>query len=101
MCAEQSTIVAAQVVNNVWPAPRSYHTSSLVVNSETSWKVFVIGGKGKIDLENEVYELIISPTGESSRPGTGVGGGADVKLKSYEMSKDGKVNRRFMYRVFN
>jgi hypothetical protein len=35
--------------------------------------MFVIGGKGKIDLEEPVYELKISVTGEESRPPTGSG----------------------------
>jgi hypothetical protein len=65
--------VAAQTVNDVWPPPRSYHTATLVVSSETQWKMFVIGGKGKIDLEEPVYELKISVTGEESRPPTGSG----------------------------
>jgi hypothetical protein len=35
--------------------------------------MFVIGGKGKIDLEEPVYELKISLTGQESRPPTGSG----------------------------
>lgn len=72
-------------MNDVWPPPRSYHTSTLVIHSDTSWKLFVIGGKGKIDLENEVYELKISLTGNTSRPTTP--GEENVKKKSYELSK--------------
>ena len=90
-------MVAAQAVNDVWPPPRSYHTSTLVVHSDTSWKLFVIGGKGKVDLENEVYELKVSVTGETSRPTTP--GGEAVKKKSYELSKDGKVAKAYSNEV--
>ena len=50
----------------MWPPPRSYHTATLVEFSETVWKVYVIGGKGKIDLENDVYELEITIAGENN-----------------------------------
>ena len=91
MSSEESSVVAAQTVGDVWPPPRSYHTSTLIIVSETSWKLYVIGGKGKIDIEEQVYELKISLTDEPSRPGTG--NTEAVKLKSYEISKDGKTKK--------
>jgi hypothetical protein len=45
-CAEQAAVVAAQVVDDVWPPPRSYHTATLVT-FETTWNIYVIGGKGR------------------------------------------------------
>ena len=39
-------LVAAQVVDDVWPPPRSYHTATLVT-FETTWNIYVIGGKGR------------------------------------------------------
>ena len=87
-------IVCAQAFDKVWPPPRSYHTATMIFDSETEWKMFVVGGKGKVDLESDVYELKIS-TRKTSMVGTGVSDTDVVKLKSYEMSKDGKQAKTY------